>query len=96
MSFFMLVAGGSLNSTKYNYTNNEKKLLAIIFAFDKFESYLFATKVIIYTDHSTIKYLKINKDTIPRLVRWSLLLQEFNVIVLDRKENENQINEHMS
>jgi len=56
-----------------------KKLLAIVFAIDKFRSYLVGAKVIVYTDHATLKYLLTKKDGKPRLIRWILLLQEFNL-----------------
>ena len=46
-----------LNDTQRNYTTTEKELLAIVFAFDKFRSYLIGAKVIVFTDHTTLKYL---------------------------------------
>ncbi|XP_062093825.1 uncharacterized protein LOC133799849 [Humulus lupulus] len=74
----------------------EKELLAIVFAFDKFRAYLVVTKVIVYTDHSAIKYLIEKKDAKPRLIRWVLLLQEFEVEIQDRKGVENQVADHLS
>ena len=56
-----------------------KKLLAIVFVIDKFRSYLVGAKVIVYTDHDTSKYLLTKKDDKPRLIRWILLLQEFDL-----------------
>ena len=61
-----------------NYATTEKELLAIVFAIDKFRSYLIGAKVIVYTDHATLKYLLTKKDAKPRLIRWILLLQEFD------------------
>ena len=55
----------------------EKELLAAVFAMDKFMSYLVGAKVIVYTDHATLKYLLTKKDAKPRLIHWILLLQEF-------------------
>ncbi|EOX99579.1 Uncharacterized protein TCM_008289 [Theobroma cacao] len=78
-------ASRTLNETQANYTTNEKKLLAIGFVFDKFRSYLIGTKVIIYTDHEAIKYLIEKKDAKPHLIRWVLLLQEFDLEIRDRK-----------
>ncbi|MCI54146.1 hypothetical protein A2U01_0075394, partial [Trifolium medium] len=43
-----------LNEAQLNYTTTEKELLAVVFAFDKFRSYLVGTKVVVYTDHSAI------------------------------------------
>ncbi|XP_062089565.1 uncharacterized protein LOC133796098 [Humulus lupulus] len=79
-----------------NYTVIEKELLAIVFAFDKFRSYLVGTKVIFYTAHSAIKYLISKKDAKTRLIRWVLLLQEFDVEIQDRKGVENQVADHLS
>ncbi|KAL4310882.1 hypothetical protein GQ457_01G019960 [Hibiscus cannabinus] len=67
-------ASKTLNDAQVIYTTTEKEMLAIIFAFDKFRSYLIGTKVTVYTDHSTIKYLLSKKDAKPRLIRWILLL----------------------
>lgn len=74
----------------------EKELLAVVFAFDKFWSYLIGTKVIVYTDHAIIKYLIPKKDAQPCLIRWILLLQEFNLDVKERKETENQVFDYLS
>ncbi|KAK8556304.1 hypothetical protein V6N12_002712 [Hibiscus sabdariffa] len=71
-------ASKTLNDAQVNYTTKEQELLAVIFAFDKFRSYLIRTKVTVYTDHSAIKYLLPKKDAKPRLIRWILLLQEFD------------------
>ena len=56
-----------------NYATTKKELLAIVFAFDKFRSYLIGNRVIMHIDHSTIKYLMTKKDANSRLIRWVLL-----------------------
>ncbi|KAL4324452.1 hypothetical protein GQ457_11G024450 [Hibiscus cannabinus] len=78
-------ASKTLNDAQVNYTTIEKEMLAVIFAFDKFRSYLIGTKVIVHTDHLAIKYLLSKKDAKPRLIRWILLLQEFDIKIIDRK-----------
>ncbi|CAN6576777.1 unnamed protein product [Malus baccata var. baccata] len=50
-------ASWTLNDAQLNYSTTEKKLLAVVFALDKFRSYLLDTKFIIYSDHAALKYL---------------------------------------
>nr|GEW95837.1 reverse transcriptase domain-containing protein [Tanacetum cinerariifolium] len=61
-----------------NYTTIEKEMLAVVYAFEKFHSYLIMNKSIVYTDHSALKYLFAKKDAKARLIRWILLLHEFD------------------
>ena len=67
-------ASRTLNDAQLNYSTTEKELLSVIFALDKFRSYLIGTKVIVYSDHAALRYLLTKKDSKPRLIRWILLL----------------------
>ncbi|KAK4269610.1 hypothetical protein QN277_022745 [Acacia crassicarpa] len=89
-------ASRTLSSAQMNYTTTKKELLAVVFAFEKFRSYLVGAKVIVFTDHAAIKYLMTKKDAKLQLIRWVLLHQEFNVEVRDRKGIENQVADHLS
>ena len=78
-------ASKTLNNVQINYTTIEKELLAIVFALDKFHSYLVGSHVVVFTDHAALKYLLSKQDAKPRLIRWVLLLQEFDIEIKDKK-----------
>jgi len=60
-------ASRTSNDAQLNYFTTEKELLAVIFALEKFRSYLIGSKVIIFTDHAALRYLFAKKDAKPRL-----------------------------
>lgn len=68
----------------------------MVFAFDKFQSYLIGSKVIVYTDHSALKYLLAKKDAKLRLIRRILFLQEFDLEIRDKKWIKNVVADHLS
>nr|GEX49445.1 hypothetical protein [Tanacetum cinerariifolium] len=78
------------------YTTTEKEMLVVVYAFEKFCSYLIMNKSIVYNDHSALKYLFAKKDAKSRLLRWILLLQEFDFKVVDTKVAENYAADHLS
>ncbi|GJY87494.1 reverse transcriptase domain-containing protein [Tanacetum coccineum] len=81
-------ASKTMNKAESHYTTTEKEMLAVVYAFEKFRSYLILNKSIVYTDHSALKYLFAKKDSKARLLRWVLLLQEFTFKVIDTKGAE--------
>ncbi|GJX33344.1 reverse transcriptase domain-containing protein [Tanacetum coccineum] len=89
-------ASKTMTEAESNYTTTEKEMLAVVYAFEKFRSYLIMNKSVVYTDHSALKYLFNKKDAKARLLRWVLLLQEFDFQVIDTKGAENYAADHLS
>nr|GEW32108.1 reverse transcriptase domain-containing protein [Tanacetum cinerariifolium] len=89
-------ASKTLNVAQQNCTITEKELMALVFAFDKFWSYLTLPKTIILTDHSALRHLFKKQDAKPRLIRCILLLQEFDIKIKEIKGIENVADDHLS
>jgi hypothetical protein len=89
-------ASKTLSGAQLNYATTEKELLAVVFTFEKFRFYIVNSKVIVYTDHAGIKYLLAKKEAKPRLIRWMLLLQQFDVEIRDKKGVDNVVADHLS
>ncbi|RVW72449.1 Retrovirus-related Pol polyprotein from transposon opus [Vitis vinifera] len=83
--YVIYYASRTLNEAQKNYTTTEKELLAVVFALDKFRAYLVGSSIVVFTDHSALKYLLTKQDAKARLIRWILLLQEFNLQIRDKK-----------
>ncbi|WJZ87618.1 hypothetical protein VitviT2T_006987 [Vitis vinifera] len=94
--YVIYYASKTLNEAQRNYTTTEKELLAVVFALDKFRTYLVGSSIVVFTDHSALKYLLTKQDAKARLIRWILLLQEFNLQIQDKKGVENVVADHLS
>ena len=89
-------ASRTFNEAQENYSTIEKEMLAIVFAYEKIRPYILGSHVIVHTDHAAIKYLMSKKEAKPRLIRWVLLLQEFDFEIKDKKGFDNVIADHLS
>ena len=89
-------ASKTFNEAQENYFTTENEMLAMVFACEKFRPYILGSHVVIHIDHVAIKYLMANKDAKSRLIRWVLLLQEFDLKIKDKKGSDNVIVDHLS
>ena len=93
--YVIYYASKLLNEAPRNYTTIVKELLVIVFALDKFRAYLVGSSIVVFTDHSALKYLLTKLDAKARLIRWILSLQEFHFQIKDKKEVENVVVDHL-
>ena len=89
-------ANKTFNEAQENYSTIEKKMLTVVFAYEKIRPYILGSHVIIHTNHTTITYLMEKKDVKPRLIRWVLPLKEFDLEIKDKKGSDNVIVDHLS
>nr|GEV74029.1 reverse transcriptase domain-containing protein [Tanacetum cinerariifolium] len=89
-------ASKTMTEVQIHYTTTKNEMIAVVYAFEKFWPYLVLSKSIVYTDHSALKYLLSKQDAKPRLLRWVLLLQEFDIIICDKKRTKNLAADHLS
>jgi hypothetical protein len=87
------VAGGVLGQRREKHFH---PIYYVSKTFDKFCSYFFMSKTIVYTDHTANKHLLTKKDVKPQLIRWVLLPQEFDIEIRDKKGSEKVAEYHLS
>ncbi|KAL1549888.1 hypothetical protein AAHA92_17918 [Salvia divinorum] len=95
-NYVIFYVSKTINQAQRNYDTTEKEMLAVVYSFKKFRPYLLGSQVIVFTDHAAITYLLVKKESKPRLIRWVLLLHEFNWEVRDKKGTENRVADHLS
>lgn len=89
-------ASRKLLESEKNYCVTEKELLSIVFACTKFRTFLLGNKVIVRSDHRALSFLKNCKLTHGRLVRWTLLLQEYDLEIEYCKGCDNIVGDVLS
>lgn len=89
-------ASRTFNDAQLNYSTTRKKHLVVTFTLEIFCSYLIGTKVTVFSNHVSLRYLLAKNEAKPRLIRWILLLQEFNLVIEDKKGSENIVVDYFS
>jgi hypothetical protein len=86
----------NLSPTELNYTVTEKEFLLVVHSINKFKHYITRYEVFVHTDHSTIIFLMNKPVTNARVTTWLLLLQGFNITIIDRPGRDNLVVDFMS
>jgi hypothetical protein len=95
-SYAIYFVSKNLSPPKLNYTITKKELLAVVHSINKFRHYITGCEVFVHIDHSAIRFLMNKPITNGRVTRWLLLLQEFNITVLDRLGKDNVVADFLS
>lgn len=85
----------NLAPTELNYTMTEKELLVVIYAINKFWHYITRYHIFVYTDHVAIRYIMNKPISLGRITRWLLLLEEFDVTIVDKPRKGNVVSDFL-
>ena len=94
--FLISFISKKLSIAKKNDSTTEKKSLAIIWAVKKFRNYLHGKEFIIETYHNSLQYLDAAKFINPRLMRWSMVLQQYRYQIRFIKGSQNHAADYLS
>jgi len=86
----------NMTPVELNYTVTEKEFLAVIYSINKFQYYITGYPTFVHIDHSAINYLMNKSITNARVTRWLLLLQEFDITIVDQPGKENVVVDFLS
>ena len=96
MDFPISYASRQLNSAEKNYTTTKREGLGMIYTVKKFRHYLLANKFVFFTDHQALLYLVNKPCNTGRIVRWFIILLEFDFTVVVKKGTTHQRDDHLS
>jgi len=85
-----------MSKAELNYTVTEKELLAVVHSLEKFGHYITGYQTFVHTNHAVIKYLMKKLDVNSRIIRWLLLLQQFDLTIVDKPGKENVVADFLS
>jgi hypothetical protein len=82
--YVIAYASRNKNKVESKYFSYDGECLVIVWAIIHFKPYFYGTKLTLYTDHQPIKWLMTDNNLIGKLVRWALILQEYEFEVIHR------------
>ena len=89
-------ASRSLSAAERNYAPTEGECLALVWAVQKFRTYLHGHRFVVHTDHASLQWLNNARFTNSKLERWALRLQEHDFTVAYKKGSENLVADALS
>ncbi|CAB0040497.1 unnamed protein product [Trichogramma brassicae] len=75
------MANRTLKGAEFNYYTTKLELLAIVWALEKFRSYVYGREIEIRTDHQALTFVRTSRFLSQRLLRWSLMIQDYNLTI---------------
>lgn len=78
------------------YSVIERECLAIVWAIQRFQTYLYGKEFVILTDHEPLSYINSSRMVNGRIMRWSLFLQNYKFRVQMIKGSENMVADYLS
>jgi hypothetical protein len=89
-------ASKKLTTAEQRYPIIEKECLAIVFAVHKFNKYVYGRHFTLQTDHSPLVAMRRNRIANDRIMRWSLLLQTYDMDIQYIRGSDNVIADYLS
>ncbi len=80
----------------YHYTMTEKELLAVMHSLNKFRHYITGYQTFVHTNHAAIRCLMNKPDVNACIIKWFLLLQQFDLTIINKPGKENVVSEFLS
>jgi hypothetical protein len=89
-TYIVSTASRILTATEQKYSTCEQELLAIVYALNKFQIYVFGHKILLRTD-KVLSFLQKCTLTSNRIARWILQLQEYDIQISHISSTQNYL-----
>ena len=89
-------ASQKLTPTPSAWSTIEREAYAVIWALGKYRDIVFGSAITVFSDHNPLQYLTLSSSNSAKLTRWSLALQEFDVVIRFTKGVNNSLADGLS